>query len=90
MSVQQQSLTLKAGWFLWGQILGQVVRAVATASPVHSETKGVQERLLLHISSSPRRLSIYLTYCGVYTCQGALNDMFFQYQCKQEITSSIL
>lgn len=61
IGVQLQSLTLKGGRFLWGQILGQVVRAVATASPVRSETKGAQERLLLHISSSPRRF-VYLSH----------------------------
>jgi hypothetical protein len=34
----------------------QVVRAVATASPIHVDGNEVVERLLLHISSSPRRL----------------------------------
>jgi hypothetical protein len=38
-------------------IFWQVVRAVATASPIHVDGNEVVERLLLHISSSPRRLS---------------------------------
>jgi hypothetical protein len=34
----------------------QAVRAVATASPIHVDGNEVVERLLLHISSSPKRL----------------------------------
>jgi hypothetical protein len=38
-------------------IFWQAVRAVATASPIHVDGNEVVERLLLHISSSPKRLS---------------------------------
>jgi hypothetical protein len=41
----------------WLRFCVQVVRAVATASPIHVDGNEVVERLLLHISSSPRRLS---------------------------------
>jgi hypothetical protein len=41
----------------WLGFCVQVVRAVATASPIHVDGNEVVERLLLHISSSPRRLS---------------------------------
>jgi hypothetical protein len=40
----------------WLEFRVQAVRAVATASPIHVDGNEVVERLLLHISSSPRRL----------------------------------